>query len=130
MIGTASHFAPTSVGRSQLQIEEGRPRFGHRLDQQAAIEKQVAGLATGFGDQKASMAGGTMRGTVISMRDWIMVSADGIAATYLKAAQGTSQNRSKPVGDFNQAAERSLRPSRGGIDQQPTTEWTAWRTWL
>ena len=78
-------MAAHNLGR--LGREKGSLLRRHRLDEQAAVEEQVAGLATRLGNEQAAVTGGTVKRTVVRGRRWLMVRADRVVRADLKAPQ-------------------------------------------
>jgi hypothetical protein len=91
--------------------------WSHRIHEQRPIQKEVTSLAARLCNDETTVAGGTVKSSVVGRSRGIVISTNGIAGAQPLPFEGILQDLREPAADLYKTSKGTLISRRGGVDE-------------
>src|SRR5260221_9880186 len=101
----------------QVFLKKADAGWSDRIHEQRPIQKEVSSLAARLCNDETTVAGGTVKSSVVGGSRRIVISTNGIAGVRPLPFEGILQDLREPAADLDKTSKGALISRRGGVDE-------------
>src|ERR1700730_11127073 len=101
----------------QVFLKKADAGWSDHIHQQRPIQKEASRLARHPCNDETTVAGGTVKSSVVGGSRRVVISTNGIAGAQPLPFEGILEDLRKPAADLYKTSKGALISSRGGVDE-------------